>query len=337
MIHLAFPLVTVYPINQINSLDKSYEMVEKPSTIDELFAAAYLSDPLKTYRESVDTIENLVELGRRAIIRRTEGILEYTKELERMQKTNVEKIAEETASIEKLQRELEEPLMWISAPQREEIDERTRVLIQQTRQLISDRTEHIASIDLARESQQERLNSSLESSKIELPALLQMAFIYLVTVWDAFVLDTARAILRIHPELISKSENKTDLAKSDLWFLGSTEELREALIELEIRRLDGDRKKLAETFNSYWGIDWGDSGIQTDTIVEIRARRDLWVHNRGRVNNQYIQMVRGQTPLGLGQIAEIDREYFTASLFALTQLAVGIHRIADEKHYSKST
>ena len=322
-------------------------MVEKPSTIDKLFATVQLSEPLTTYKESVDTTKNLVKLSTLAITKRTDDILESIKSVEQRQKMHVEKISEDTERLEKYQSEEEELLMQYSAPLVEdkqgflekykEINEGRKALIQNMRQLISERRELIAALGSFCESEQERHKSSLESSKIELPALMQMAFIYLVTVWDAFVLDTARAILRIHPELISKSENKTDLTKSDLWFLGSTEELREFLIELEIRRFDGDRKKLVETFNSYWGIDWGDSGVQTDIIVEIRARRDLWVHNRGRVNNQYIQMVREQTPFSLGQIAEIDSKYFTASLFALTQLAVNIHRIADEKHYSKST
>lgn len=293
-------------------------MAEKSPTIDELFATVQLSDPLKTYKENIDTIKNLVEISMLALVKRTADILESIKSIEQQKKTQIEKLTEDTEQLKKYQ-------------------EGQKEIIQTTRQLISARKDLIATLDSVRETRQEQYMSSSESSKIELPALMQMAFIYLVTVWDAFILDTVRAILRIHPEFISKSENKIDLTKSDLWFFGSTEELREFLIELEIRRLDGDRIKLVETFNSYWGIDWGESDIPMDTIVEIRARRDLWVHNRGRVNNQYIQMVRKQTPFSLGQIAEIDSKYFSASLFALTQLTVNIHRIADEKHYSKST
>ena len=219
----------------------------------------------------------------------------------------------------------------------EKLDKEEKALIQDMHQLIAERKKHVTELASFRKSQQKRYKSSLESSKIELPALMQMAFIYLVTIWDAFILDTTRAILRIHPELISKSENKTDLTKSDLWYLGSAEELREALIELEIRRLDSDRSKLVDTFNTYWGIDWKDSGVPIDIIVEIRARRDIWVHNRGRVNDQYIQMVKGETSLNRGQIAEIDSGYMTSALFRLTELAIYIHKIAEEKHYSKST
>lgn len=321
-------------------------MVEKPSTVNELFATAVLTDPLKTYKENIDTIKNLVELSARAVSKRTETILESIKSTEQWQKEQTDKITQETERVEKYQEESMEWLMW-STPLRdedqgllekyEELNKDKEALIQDMRQLISERKEHLASLALLRKRQQERYKASLDSSKIELPALMQMAFIYLVAVWDAFILDTTRAILRVHPELISTSENKTDLTKSDLWYLGSTEELREFLIELEIRRLDSDRKKLVETFNSYWGIDWGDSGVPINTIVEIRARRDLWVHNRGRVNNQYMRMVKEQNSLSLRQLAKIDRDYFTASLFALTQLAVYVHRIADEKHYSKST
>ena len=319
-------------------------MLKEKTTIDNLFHGAKLSDPLKTYKENVDTIKNLVELSTQAVAKRTATILEGIKSLEQSQKDQLAKIAEETKRMKKHEKELKEQSMWNAhlrwgkpdlLEKYRELKKDKEALTEDMRKLISERKVYLASLDIFISNQQERYKSSLESSKRELPALMQMAFIYLVAVWDAFILDTTRVILRIHPELISKSENKTDLTKSDLWYLGSTEELREFLIELEIRRLDSDRKKLTETFNSYWGIDWGDSGVPIDTIVEIRARRDLWVHNRGRVNAQYLKMVNSQTLLNLNALAEVDRQYFTKSLFTLTKLAVYIHKLADEKHYSK--
>jgi len=48
-------------------------------------------------------------------------------------------------------------------------------------------------------------------------------------------------------------------------------------------------------------------------------------------------MVKEQASLSLGQMADINSDYFTASILALTKLVIYIHRIADEKHYSKST
>ena len=71
------------------------------------------------------------------------------------------------------------------------------------------------------------------------------------------------------------------------------------LIESEIRKLDSSRKTLVETFKDYWGIDWEQSGVPMEEVMEIRARRDLWVHNQGKVNNQYLTMVGKQTSLEL--------------------------------------
>ena len=87
-------------------------MVEKTFAINELFAKARLSDPLKTYKESVDTIGNLVELGTQAIARRTDTILKSIEQIEQRQKEQEDKISGELKRVEKHQDESEERLKW---------------------------------------------------------------------------------------------------------------------------------------------------------------------------------------------------------------------------------
>lgn len=166
--------------------------------------------------------------------------------------------------------------------------------------------------------------------------LMPMAFVYFVAIWDAFITDTARSILRIHPQVISESTANIQLSKSDVWDIGNSRDVKEYLIELEVRKLDEDRRKLIDTFRDYWGIDFKQSLVNLKDIVEIRARRDIWVHNSGVVNEQYKRLAGDETAFDKGQIAEITYEYFLKSLVKLTVLAGFIHKNACTKHYSKS-
>ena len=161
-----------------------------------------------------------------------------------------------------------------------------------------------------------------------------MAFVYLVTLWDAFIADTIVYILKVHPQLISESMTNIQLNKSDIWKMANIQEIRAHLINAEVRKVTDDRKKLIDTFRDYWGIDLNKSLLNLDELSEIRARRDIWVHNAGVVNEQYKVMVSDDT-LNKGQVAEITDEYFQKSLTTLLLFASFIHEEAFLKHYSK--
>ncbi len=318
-------------------------MGKELTSIDDLFAQAPFSEPLKAFKENIDAVNNLVGTSAKAIKLKREEIGGWLREYQ--EKRN-QWIAVKARVNEDLQKFREQRVihghgdMGKFAEDNESMAVEKERLIDEIERLIDEITRVMSATDEQDKilwGLYDELQERSRSSLLELQILMPMSFIFVVTVWDAFILDTARKILSIHPQLISKSEDKIDLTKSDLWVLYNRDELHDALIESEIRKLDGDRPKLVETFKVYWGIDWTRSTVPLDMIVEIRARRDLWVHNQGRVNKQYVKMVKAHTPLNLGQVAEITDDYFAESLFHLTAMAVYNHRIADEKHYSKSS
>jgi len=166
--------------------------------------------------------------------------------------------------------------------------------------------------------------------------LMPMLFVFLVTIWDAFILDTARRILGIHPSLITGGNQEIRVSAAFAWNIKNPEDMRNYLIEEKVRYLDGNREELLKCYREYWGIDWEKSGIALSEVIEIRARRDIWVHNKGIVNRQYLNMVGKGRSLKEGQVAQIDGEYLTDCLVKLTKLAVYIHNIAHKKHYAKT-
>mgnify|MGYP001281129557 CR=1 FL=1 len=170
----------------------------------------------------------------------------------------------------------------------------------------------------------------------QLKTTLPMYFIYAITIWDAFINDTTKRILSVHPHIITTSNKPTEISRSVLWACENMEEVRDYLLEAEVQKYDYDRDNLIRSFKEYWGIDWQDSGIGLSTITEFRSRRDIWVHNQGKVNRQYLEMLskaNRNNILKIGESAKIVLEYLSASINALTILAVFIHSKAHEKHY----
>ncbi len=60
--------------------------------------------------------------------------------------------------------------------------------------------------------------------------------------------------------------------------------------------------------------------------VEIKARRDLWVHNAGIVNQVYIDKVREYKLCNLGNEAIIDQQYFSECVAILKSMIGRIDR-----------
>ena len=176
----------------------------------------------------------------------------------------------------------------------------------------------------------------IEGYRKQAEILMPMIFVYLVSIWDAFILDSVRSILRIHPQMMMARNGKTQLSQAAIWGAGSVEDIRNELIKEVVWDLDHDRKKLAGCFVKDWGIDWRKSGIVVDDVVEIRARRDIWVHNKGVVNRQYLGMVGKKSSLREDEVAEISEEYLDGCVDKLTRLSIYVHRVAHEKHYSKA-
>jgi hypothetical protein len=71
------------------------------------------------------------------------------------------------------------------------------------------------------------------------------------------------------------------------------------------------------------------------TYTEIIARRNIYAHNKGKVDRKYMREVKG-TNLRLGQIATIDKEYIKEVILVLRGLSVSVTKLVIEKTYLAS-
>lgn len=311
-------------------------MRKKQASISDFFKGVPLSEPLKTFKGNVVAIAYIAGETVKTIDTSKGKIQELHDKVIQEQKEDKESLQRDKKELEKL-RELRTKIRAIrKSPtaakdvfQKDEhwlneaIEDWQRIVIRSQR--IHSKGDFIIRQGRA------LLNMYEKASEILMP----MVFVFLVTIWDAFVLDTVRRILRVHPELITLSDEEIKLNTSFLWNMKSTKDIRNYMIENKVRYLDGHRDELLKCFREHWGIDWEKSGVALSDTIEIRARRDIWVHNKGIVNKQYRNMVGEDTSLKEGQVAQVDIKYLNISLAKLTHLTVYIHNIAHKKHYAK--
>jgi len=315
---------------------------KKQLSWDDIFATTPLSEPLTTYKDNIKAIFDLIGTSLGAIERKEKSTRKLLEDMSGF----VEELANDTIpnftgmrdEQTRFLHEIREAKKRLAPEMSEESLIQFETMTEKANNLRKDIQNSIRSAKRDYKKYSLRcteLAQRLESHQLERQLLRPMSFVYLVTVWDAFIFDTARKILHVHPNLISDSTSKTEVSKSDLWSLNGANGLHDYLIEIEIRNLDSERKKLIDCFKDYWGIDWEQSQVSLNDIKEIRARRDIWVHNRGIVNQQYLSMAGDDTALKRRQLAEITDAYLFGSLAKLTKLAIYIHKVAHEKHYSK--
>ena len=297
-------------------------MTKKQSSHSDLSDEVLSSEPLNTFLGNVESISSLLSMTSSTISKRENELKQSLDETAERRKYHEAKLKEDKDRLKEINRMRSQ----IEAEGLEQLFGQAQTLFTERKAFIKDLKSDI----------EKNYPSLLDTYQRQKTVLMPMVFVYLVTIWDAFVMDTVRKILGVSPYLISTSDAKIEVKRSFLWSAESGEDIRNYLIEDKVRQLDYDRKELLRCFKEHWGIDWEESGISLDDVVEIRARRDIWVHNKGIVNKQYLDMLGEGTSLKERQAAQIDIQYFGDCLKKLTALAVYIHKIAYKKHYAKT-
>jgi hypothetical protein len=319
-------------------------MGKEVKSISGLFRGVPLSHPLKGFKSNLEGINYVARSSTKMIERHKETTKKLYKESIESKEKNKKLVEEFRESLEKARRFKKDmrDLKGLAGEGKEhfeELEEWGTGQVKILERLLRQGKRIGSSGDKLIEGWLESIDKYEKANEMILP----MVFVFLVTVWDAFILDTVRRLLRVNPEMITESNEEVRVNVQFLLSVESNEDIRnyimdikDYIIEDKVRRLDHNRRELIRCFRDEWGINWEKSGIELNDIVEIRARRDIWVHNQGMVNRQYINMVGERNLIGLEKKAQIDIEYFDNCLKKLTELAVYIHRIAHEKYYAKA-
>jgi hypothetical protein len=155
----------------------------------------------------------------------------------------------------------------------------------------------------------------MSSPKAEINVLRQ-AFILLMTVFDATIFDIARIALRKDFfRLISIFGKQDKISYKDLSKYGSFEGFRDEIIEDQLR---GKYLKDILFIFEHLGVQCVDvnTGDRFIQLIEMVLRRNIHIHNRGRVDEKYLERDERGIPkyniynLALDSVAYVDAAYW---------------------------
>jgi hypothetical protein len=135
-----------------------------------------------------------------------------------------------------------------------------------------------------------------------------------MTAFDAAVFDLVRVALRRRFfDLIGKFGKQEKVTVDWIGSCGSFETVRDRMIEDQLKRRYV--KDLLSLLHGM-GVQCVKEGEQFVRLIELILRRNLHVHNRGVVDERYLEREQGAKPkfnldnLKVGDVAQIDSQYF---------------------------
>jgi hypothetical protein len=152
------------------------------------------------------------------------------------------------------------------------------------------------------------IESGFREMKKKLPGtLLEMAFIYRVALYDAFMPDLARVVLASRPRLL-KTEKA--ITHREIIEQASLESLIDLMAEREVEGLTrGSLKDQRKWLTKHLHVDPFPHDDIYGEMQELVARRNLFVHANGIVNQSYLSLV-GDSPHKVGERLFVDDEYW---------------------------
>jgi hypothetical protein len=148
--------------------------------------------------------------------------------------------------------------------------------------------------------------------------LLEMAFIYLVSIYEAYIQDVFGAVLLRKPEAL---RSKKQLTYEKILELQESGRLLDYLVEREVHELS--YRSVRDQVNYYrdkFKIDLEASGVPIEVLVEINAVRNLLMHNKGVINHVFISLVPKSNAF-IGHRFIISNSYWLDLVEALNRIA----------------
>ncbi|MBO5255595.1 MAG: hypothetical protein J6B07_07215 [Opitutales bacterium] len=161
----------------------------------------------------------------------------------------------------------------------------------------------------------------------------------LVSITEQYLCDLLESVLKKHPQKLSlsitdeKTDKKTEtsIPMSQVLSASSISEIINSLI---VKRISSIFYASPDQYFSYFAkiVDISiDQGL-IDQYIEIKATRDLLVHNKGKVNNIYIGKCKKNARVtDTKQNIPLSEEYYIKSASAMKKIIRVVHEKASRK------
>ena len=175
------------------------------------------------------------------------------------------------------------------------------------------------------------LRNAAQNSKAAVKIIKRNFLVSLISQFDTYIADLMRCVFIINPELLNASEKK--ISYSDLIAFGTLSAAQDFIIEKEVETLL--RESHIEQFK--WFEKKLSIALRKDldiwsTFIEMTQRRNIFVHNDGKISNQYITVckengVRDLREYKVGDELDIDIKYFEKAFRALFEIGVKLEQV----------
>lgn len=158
-----------------------------------------------------------------------------------------------------------------------------------------------------------------------------------VSQFESFLFDVLRLVISTYPKKLTRNIRGMDtLTTVPINILLDSEDLEVALSQIIERRLNeisyAKPKDYLEYFQSITTVDTSDSAFMD--YIEIKATRDLIIHNSGIINEVYLGKVGNKKRGDVEQKIQINFEYFNHCIATMKRIS-GIIKRDTEKSFSK--
>ena len=140
----------------------------------------------------------------------------------------------------------------------------------------------------------------------------RQGFIAMMAAFDAAIFDLVRLALNNSFFKLAGVFGSDQLTIQRIADLGSFEAVREEIIETQLKKRYV--KDLLRMLKADWRVEWFERNRDAfPHLMEIVLRRNLHLHNRGVVDQRYLDSKKNVYALQLGEVAVIDKAYWQRS------------------------
>jgi hypothetical protein len=209
----------------------------------------------------------------------------------------------------------------------DELGEKSRLAKADERRLgkLMDRADDLTDIDIFVPQERKLFRQFPELVRV-------LGLLYLVAIFESYLVDIVREILLTCPDALKSGRQFT---AETIIKLGEQKQIINYLAEKEVEKLPYKSfPAVVNYFGKKFNINLNASGVLVENIVEILTTRNIHVHNRGIVNQQYLELVRGST-LKVGAYKSITRKYLRDSIDSISTLVEFINTEVQRKYFAK--
>jgi hypothetical protein len=176
----------------------------------------------------------------------------------------------------------------------------------------------------------EELQNKLQVSTLAYKVIPQSFLVSLISQFDSFIGNQIKEIFSLLPEMLNSCDKNINYSK--LIEFSDINEAKEYIIEKEVESV------LRE--NHIYYFEWLERKLDIPlrknlsiwaTYVEITERRNLFVHNDGKVSSQYLTVCRKNDinieNAQIGKILDVTPEYFKDAYECLYELSVKLTHV----------